>query len=123
MNEQPRVFLGVVQGRDGVRLSTTASSRGELVKQLASYVRRHADGQLWPKVATHVSTLLDRGELEAAIEVYFGLVGSRWDEEWLFTARIDVPGSRHAVAAIDRVVPARGDDQQGEDGSAIAAVA
>ena len=83
------VFVAVVHAADGVRLATAAESRAELVCSLADYVRGQAEYALSVEHARHVRGLLARGELEAAVEVYFGTVGQRWDEEWLVTAALE----------------------------------
>jgi hypothetical protein len=80
--------VAVVHSADGVRLATAATSRVEIVRRLAEYVQRRLSQTLWPEDARHVRALLIRGELEAAVEVYFGRVGRRWDQEWLVTTAI-----------------------------------
>jgi hypothetical protein len=104
------LFVAVVHAADGVRLVATAVSRAEIVRRLAEYVRRRAVHVLRADHARHVRELLARGELEGAIEVYFGLVGERWDEEWLVTTALanhswwDVAASLAAVAGVSDVV-------------------
>lgn len=93
------LFVGVVHGVDGVRLIVAADSRRELVTQLAEYAREHGDHALRPDHARHLRGLLARGELEAAVELYFALVGKRWDEEWLVTAVVAL-NDRSDVAAV-----------------------
>ena len=101
------VFVAVVHAADGLRLATAAASRAELVQRLAEYVRRRAEHALRAEHARHVRGLLARGELEAAVEVYFGTVGERWDEEWLVTAALprdhlwDVGAEVDAVAQVN----------------------
>ena len=101
------VFVAVVHAADGLRLATAAASRAELVQRLAEYVRRRAEHALRAEHARHVRGLLARGELEAAVEVYFGTVGERWDEEWLVTATLprdhwwDVGAEVDAVAQVN----------------------
>jgi hypothetical protein len=98
------VFVAVVHAADGLRLAAAAESRDELVRRLAEYARRRAPHTLRAEHARHVRELLARRELEAAVEVYFGLVGERWDAEWLVTAALardvwwDVDASVDAVA-------------------------
>ena len=82
------LFVAVVHAADGVRLVVAAESRPELVRRLAEYVRRRAVHVLRAAHARHVRELLARGELEGAVEVYFGLVGERWYEEWLVTTAL-----------------------------------
>ena len=82
------LHVAIVHSSDGVRFATAGASRAELVQRLAEYVRRRAPHVLWTDDARHVRALLARGELEAAVEVYFGRVGDRWDAEWLVTTAI-----------------------------------
>ena len=91
--------VAVVHAADGVRLATAASSRVEIVRRLAEYVQRRLSQTLWPEDARHVRSLLMRGELEAAVEVYFGRVGRRWDEEWLVTTSIVIADEASAGRA------------------------
>ena len=73
------VYIAVVHADDTVRFATSAPTRSELAKRLAEYVRRWGDHVLRPDHAHHLRGLLMRGEWEAAVEFYFGLVGERWD--------------------------------------------
>ena len=91
--------VAVVHAADGVRLAAAASSRVEIVRRLAEYVQRRLSQTLWPEDARHVRSLLMRGELEAAVEVYFGRVGRRWDEEWLVTTSIVIADEASAGRA------------------------
>ena len=79
----PAPHTAVVYALDGVRLVTAAPTRRALVEQLAEYVRRHAGERLWPADARQVDQLLAHGAQEEAVELYFGVVGDRWDEEWV----------------------------------------
>ena len=97
------LFVAVVHATDGVRFAEVADSRPHLVRRLADYVRRRAMHQLSANHARHVRGLLARGELEAAVEVYFRLVGERWDEEWLVTAAVARDVHRDAGVALDSV--------------------
>jgi hypothetical protein len=97
------LFVAVVHSTDGVRFAEVADSRPQLVLRLADYVRRRAVPQLSAHHARHVRGLLARGELEAAVEVYFHLVGERWDEEWLVTAAFARDAHGDAGAALDSV--------------------
>ena len=102
------VYIAVVHADDTVRFATSAPTRSELAKRLAEYVRRWGDHVLRPDHAHHLRGLLMRGEWEAAVEFYFGLVGERWDEEWLVTAVVPADDRRNVSAVIDEVaVPAR----------------
>ena len=82
----PGPYVAAVHAPDGVRFATAAATRGELVSDLAEYVRDNARVQLWPADALRVRALLHLGELEAAVAHYFARVGERWDEEWLIAA-------------------------------------
>jgi hypothetical protein len=99
------VYLGVVYGADGVRLAVAAASRAELVRRLANYVRRRGDHALLPDHARHLTALLARGEQEAAVETYFGLVGERWDEEWLVTAAASADDAAEVATSVGAVAP------------------
>ena len=98
----PTVFVAVVHAADGVRFLAVTDSRRELVHQLAEYARQRANHALRPDHARHLRGLLARGELEAAVEVYFGLVGKRWDEEWLVTSVLRT-GEREITAVLGEV--------------------
>jgi hypothetical protein len=82
------LYIAVVHGPEGVRFATTAKSRADLLRQLTGYVRRRGDQALWEPDARYLRSLLARGELEAAVEVYFGRVRGRWDGEWLVSAAV-----------------------------------
>ena len=97
------VYIAVVHADDTVRFATSAPTRAELSKRLAEYVRRWGDHVLRPDHAHHLRGLLMRGEWEAAVEFYFGLVGERWDEEWLVTAVVSADDRRHVSAVVDEV--------------------
>ena len=97
------LFVGVVHAADGVRYSAAASSRRELIQRLAEYARQRGDHALVPDHARHLRNLLARRELEAAVELYFGLVGERWDEEWLVTAVVNPAVDGHIAAVVGEV--------------------
>ena len=97
------LFVAVVHARDGIRLAAVADSRAQLVSRLAGYVRRRAVHVLRAEHARHVRALLARAELEAAVEVYFRLVGERWDEEWLVSAALTHDVWSNLGAALDAV--------------------
>ena len=105
---QAEVFVAVVHAADGLRLQAVAESRAELVRRLAEYVRRRAAHVLRAEHARHVCGLLARDELEAAVEVYFGLVGECWDEEWLVTAALERDSWWDVGAAVDAVARVTG---------------
>ena len=97
------VFIAVVHAEDGVRFTAAAGSRAEVVRRLTDYVRRHAAHALYAEHVRHVRALLARGELEGAVEVYFGLVGQRWDKEWLVTAAVPSDDRRDPAASVAAV--------------------
>jgi len=76
-------LTATVRAADGVRLVVTADNLFDRTAQLANYVRERCDYVLWPAEADRVRALIDTGEPEAAIELYFEHVGERWDEERL----------------------------------------
>ena len=107
-NTDQSVYVGVVHTVDGVRFMAAASSRRELVHKIAEYVQRWGGYVLRPDHARHLRGLLARGEWEAAVELYFGLVGKRWDKEWLVTAAVGGRTWRDVNAGLGEVA-ARGD--------------
>jgi hypothetical protein len=82
----PASHTAFVYAFDGVRFTASARSRRALMERLADYVRRHAGDRLWPQDARRVDQLLDGGAHEEAVELYFAVVGQRWDEEWVVLA-------------------------------------
>ena len=90
------LYTGVVLAADGVRFAVVAASRVELVRRLADYVVSRSDHALWPHHARYLRALHFRGELEATVELYFGLVGERWDDEWLVTDVVETGWSQAA---------------------------
>ena len=97
------LFVGVVHSVDGVRLIVAVDSRRQLVERLAEYAREHGDHALRPDHSRHLRGLLARGELEAAVEAYFALVGKRWDEEWLVTAVVALNDKSDVAAVVGEV--------------------
>ena len=98
------LFIAVIHAADGVRFTAAADSRHELVHRIADYVRQWGGYLLRPDHARHLRGLLARGEHEAAIELYFGLVGKRWDKEWLITAAATTDGRRGVAGVLGEVV-------------------
>jgi hypothetical protein len=98
-------FVAVVHAADGIRFAAVADSRLEVVRRLAEYTRRRAAHTLRPEHARHLRALLARGELEGAVEVYFGLVGQRWDKEWLVTTAVTTEDGASVAAAVGAVAP------------------
>jgi hypothetical protein len=82
----PAAYTGIVYALDGVRFVAAATSRGALMRRVADYVRQRAGESLWGTDARHVHELLARAAHEDAIELYFAVVGQRWDEEWFVLA-------------------------------------
>jgi hypothetical protein len=79
----PAVHTALVYALDGVRFVAAATSRRALILRVAEYVGRETNNRLWPADARQVETLLAGGAHEEAVELYFALVGKRWDDEWL----------------------------------------
>ena len=100
----PDLYIAVVHAADGVRFSAVAESRYELVHRIADYVRQWGGYLLRPDHARHLRGLLARGEWEASIELYFGLVGKRWDKEWLVTAITTTDGRCQVAGVVGEVV-------------------
>ena len=100
---EPALFLAVVHADDGVRFMTVASSRRDLVHRVAEYVRKWGGYLLRPDHARHLRSLLLRGESEAAVELYFALVGKRWDKEWLVTAVVSKDAPEQCAAVLGEV--------------------
>ncbi len=72
-----------VYALDGVRFVATAASRRALVRRVAYYVERNVGDRLWANDAARVRLLLENGAHADAIDLYFALVGQRWDDEWI----------------------------------------
>lgn len=73
----------VVWAADGVRFTATGASVEQVTAALTDYVRARCGHVLWPRDAQRVRALIERGQSEAAIAVYFDKVGARWDAERL----------------------------------------
>jgi hypothetical protein len=97
-------YVAVVHTVDGVRFQATATSRRDLIHRLAEYVQRWGGYVLRPDHARHLRGLLLRGEWEAAVELYFALVGKRWDKEWLVTTVVVAGADRPVAAELGGVV-------------------
>ena len=82
----PAPHTGIVYALDGARFVAAAASRRALMRRLAGYVGRHAEQRLWPDDARRVQNLLAEAAHEEAVELYFALVGERWEEEWILIA-------------------------------------
>jgi hypothetical protein len=79
----PAPHTALVYALDGVRFVAAASSRRALMRRVAEYVQRQAGEMLWEGDARRVDQLLVGAAYEEAVELYFALVGKRWDEEWI----------------------------------------
>lgn len=90
--ERPTVHVAAVYGVDRVNLLAVAASRSGLYAKLGAYVQRQADLQLYPEEARRVQRLLETGQSEAAVRLYFASVGKRWDPEWLITDAVELTG-------------------------------
>lgn len=113
------MFVAVVHADDGIRFMTAADSRRELVHRVAEYVRQWGGYLLRPDHGRHLRGLLARGEWEAAVELYFGLVGKRWDKEWLVTAVVGTDERRDVVAVLGEIAqPGALDDRLSQHESA-----
>lgn len=84
------IHVGAVICLDGVRFAAAESSADQLRSALARYVEERAALALWPNDTAAVIGLLSGGELGSAIDRYFASVGTRWDQEWLVTAKLTV---------------------------------
>jgi hypothetical protein len=73
----------VVHAADGVRFVATATCPHALFARLVEYIRGRCDDVLWSDAASQVRTLLDDGDPDAAITLYFARTGERWDQERL----------------------------------------
>jgi hypothetical protein len=65
------------------RTTPAAHSSDAVAEALAAYIHGQADILLWPADAQRVRGLLEAGETEEAISVYFARVGERWERERL----------------------------------------
>jgi hypothetical protein len=97
------LYVAVVHAPDGIRAVAGADSRAEIIDLLADYIRHRSSGALRADEARHLRRLLARGELEAAVEVYFGLVRRRRGEEWLVTAVVATGRARPLGIALGTV--------------------
>ena len=117
------LYVAVVHAVDGVRFTAAAGSRRELIHRIAEYVQQWGGYVLRPDHARHLRGLLARGEWEAAVELYFALVGKRWDKEWLVTAVASADDPRKAAAELGEVATLDevGKPQRVDDRIALAA--
>lgn len=73
----------IVHAADGIRFVATAARPDALFAQLAAYVRGRCEDVLWADASRQVRTLLDDGDVRAAVALYFARTGERWDQEQL----------------------------------------
>ena len=100
---EPILFIAVVHSTDGICFRAVARTRRELLFRIADYVDYWSGYLLHPKHGRQLRALLARGETEAAVELYFGLVGERWEKEWLVTAVVPTTNLQGVVAVMDEV--------------------
>jgi hypothetical protein len=94
----------IVHAADGVRFVAPAACPDVLFARLADYVRGRCDDVLWADAARQVRTLLDEGNLPAAITLYFARTGERWDQERLDLVTVEdgeywIPGEERMANA------------------------
>jgi hypothetical protein len=77
------LHVAAVYAYDGIRLLAASRCAQAVTERVAAYVAAQADVLLWPRDAQRVRTLLEVGETQEAIAVYFARVGERWEREHL----------------------------------------
>ncbi len=87
------MHVGIVHGVSGIHFVAAADSHAALVREVAGYVRRQAEVQLYASDAAAVTELLERSDDAGAVRVYFDRVGARWDREWLTSDVVPVARS------------------------------
>jgi hypothetical protein len=102
--EARNVYVGIVHTADGVLYATVAESRAMLLERIVDHVCARAEDQLWPVHSRRLKQLLDAGEVESAVALYFERVGERWDEEWLVTVAVDTIGVGALSSVLNSVV-------------------
>lgn len=83
-----------------VRMLAGALAPADLERRLAAYVRRNATQLLWPTESARVLRLLEQGQSDEAISVYFSAVGDRWDQEFLHLQTLDLDAHPDELLAI-----------------------
>ena len=83
MRDTELKFTAIIRAPDGACFSAAAATPELLTQEIAAYVSSRCEYVLWDADACRVRALLDAGELDAAISLYFARVGERWDEERL----------------------------------------
>jgi hypothetical protein len=83
------LHVAAVFAHDGIRLLTASHSEAGVTERLAAYIQGQADLLLWPGDARRVRALLEVGDTEEAIDLYFARVGERWEREHLHREGIE----------------------------------
>jgi hypothetical protein len=83
MRDTGLTFTATIRAPDGARFTAAAATPELLNREIVAYVLSRSDYVLWPDDARQVRELIETGEADAAINLYFASVGDRWDEEWL----------------------------------------
>ena len=94
----------IVHAADGVRFVASAACAEELFARIAGYTRGRCDDVLWAEAARQVHDLLDDGDLNAAVTLYFARTGERWDREHLDLVTVGagaqwIPDEEHVADA------------------------
>ena len=76
-------YTAVVSAADGVLLSVSSTTAEERSARLMEYVCARYEHALWPNDAARLHEVIEHGDAQRAIAVYFDRVGRRWDEERL----------------------------------------
>lgn len=100
-------MMAIVHAADGVRFAATALSPDALLAQVAEYVRGRCENVLWADTAAEVRTLLDVGNLRAAITLFFERTGERWDQERLEVMGMTAGSGPDSTAEGERMADAR----------------
>lgn len=74
-----RIHLGVVHGPGEVYMVAVGRSHQAMMCRLAEGLREDVHLQLWEEDAIRFLQLLEEGDPEAAVALYFARVGERWD--------------------------------------------
>lgn len=92
-------ITAIVHSADGIRFMTADIDREAVVARVAEYIRGRCDDVLWADAASQVRRMLNDGDLDAAIALYFGRVGERWDMERLELEPVEFDGADQLVRA------------------------
>lgn len=95
------LYALVVFTADEVQLLTACTSREAAMRQLARYVRERAAYKLHGGERLRVHRLLDEDRVREAVDLYFSLIGARWDREHWSLRRIpDEPAENSTPPAL-----------------------